>query len=873
MAATPFETALIHHQAGRLEQAIHDYQQMIKQNPEHLFSWTNLAIALNQLRRPKEAEAACRRALSLNPRHAEAWNNLGIILAGEMDFNGAVAAYRRSVREDATHYLAWTNLGIAWVRIGEVEQAIAALRKAVELRPDHTEALVHLIHQKQQVCDWSNLDPLVTRLVDHMQQDLGEINPFSFLFLCQDPKQMRLCAEHFAQRVMDQVADYPPLRPNPTAFAGDGRLRIGYLSGDFHQHATAILTAELFASHDRNAFQIFAYSYGPDDNSPMRQELKNSFEIFRECFRLTDEAIARQIVADGIHILIDLKGYTRDARPRIVAMRPAPIQVAYLGYPGTMGGRFIDYVIADEVVLPVNSRIHFTENPIYLPGSYQVNDHRRLVAKPGRRAAYGLPETGVVFCCFNQTVKITPEMFSLWLSLLREIPGSVLWLMAFNPHAQSHLHKQADLHGIATERLIFAPPLSHADHLARYQIADIFLDTLPCTAHTTASDALWAGCPVVTCLGETFAGRVAASLLTALGFSEWIAADLAAYRRIALDLAQDKEKRLAERLRLQAKAATSPLFSGKAFAHNLEVALLAIWQHHQAGHPPTGLRVEADGQTHFLDHTTARRRKHLIFTMTPGRSGTAFLSDLLTANLPPFAEVHHEIIGFDAFGVETPDLSHLTQFNSLGNVPHVREFWKQKFKRILAKPAPIYAETSHILMKAGLVENLDLLAGEADVSLILLRRPMLEVVASSHSRGDFLDRSNLWMWYLDPNYPKNKINAIPFRQLGVNGIRLWYLYEIETRSVYYRLLLANRAGVKVVETHLHDLNQPELARQFFAELAQPVELVHPIIPPPSNVGKEQKPLENLADLKRFIHETPFDPVMIARKAISERDIL
>ncbi|MBF0613639.1 MAG: tetratricopeptide repeat protein [Magnetococcales bacterium] len=595
-----FDTALNHHRAGRLEQAVAAYRGQLEQDATHLYSWTNLSMALNQLHRSREAEAACRRALQLNPEHAEAWNNLGIILADQQRFAPAVAAYRRCVALNPRHHLAWTNLGIALVRLGAVEEAIPAFQQALRQHPDHTQALMHLIHQKQQACHWEGLDPLIHRLVVQMHRDHDEINPFSFLFLCHDPGEMRRCADHFARRVAHQAHAMTPVRHVRARSSADQRLRIGYLSGDFHQHATVILARELFGAHDRSRFELIGYSYGPDDGSALRADVIRGLDRFTECGQWHDADVAQRIADDAIDILVDLKGYTRDARPCILALRPAPLQVAYLGYPGTMGGRFMDYVIADEVVLPMAQISHFAESPIYLPGSYQVNDSRRLRPEWSTgRADHGLPEQGIVYCCFNQTVKITPDFFMIWLQLLQAVPGSVLWLLAFNSVAQHHVRNHAARFGIHPERLIFAPTLPYDQHLARYHLADLFLDTLPCNAHTTASDALWAGCPVVTCPGTTFAGRVGASLLNALGFPEWIARDREHYLQIALHLARNDTYRVQARSRLQERVVHSDLFSGSAFARKLERAFEAIWARHVSGLPPAPLRVGLEGVAFF----------------------------------------------------------------------------------------------------------------------------------------------------------------------------------------------------------------------------------------------------------------------------------
>ncbi|MBF0342074.1 MAG: tetratricopeptide repeat protein [Magnetococcales bacterium] len=599
MPETPFQRALRHHQEGRLEEAATAYRQAITEDESHLFSLTNLAIALHQLRRHAEAEIHCRRALRLDPQHAEAWNNLGLILVGLGNPEEAATAYRRCVTLEPDHFHAWNNLGLVLVQLNRIPEAIHAFEKTLALRPEHTQALMQLIHQKQHLWDWQGLDPLVQRLVEQMRRDTGEINPFSFLFLCHDAGQMRRCADRYARRVARQARQLPPVIHSP-ATGEDEPLRIGYLSGNFNQHPVAVLTRELFEAHDREGMRFFAYSHGPDDGSALRRSMERSFHRFHDCQGWSDGAIAQQMADDGLHILVELMGYTRNARSMVSALRPAPVQIAYLGYPGTMGGASMDYIVADPVVLPPEHRPHHAEQPICLSGCYQVNDSRRRVAaKTGTRAEHGLPESGVVFCCFNQSVKVTPEFFALWMDLLRRVPESCLWLMAFNPDVRKNAHRLAGRAGVAPQRLIFAPPLPLERHLARYRLADLFLDTLPYNAHTTASDALWVGCPVVTIPGGTFAGRVGASLLTTLGFPELIARDPGHYHRIALELATDTQRRLALRARLIRAVAGSELFSGVAFARQLETAFRAVWSRHRAGLPPAPLRVFGPGRACF----------------------------------------------------------------------------------------------------------------------------------------------------------------------------------------------------------------------------------------------------------------------------------
>ena len=321
------------------------------------------------------------------------------------------------------------------------------------------------------------------------------------------------------------------------------RIRVAYLSADYHSHATSQLAAGLFDTHDKNRFETVAISFGPDDTSAMRGRLMRAFDRFIDVRDKSDGAAAALIREMEIDIAVDLKGFTQDGRPGILALRPAPVQVNYLGHPGTMGARYIDYLIADRRIVPDGHERHYSEKIVYLPDSYQANDRKRRIAeRTPTRADEGLPETGFVFCSFNGSFKITPELFDIWMRLLKAVEGSVLWLLDDNPAAVRNLKREAEARGVSTQRLIFAPRRPVEEHLARHRLADLFLDTLPCNAHTTASDALWAGLPVLTCTGDTFAGRVAASLLSAVGLPELITDSLPSYEALAMKLARDPRR-------------------------------------------------------------------------------------------------------------------------------------------------------------------------------------------------------------------------------------------------------------------------------------------------------------------------------------------
>jgi protein O-GlcNAc transferase len=383
--------------------------------------------------------------------------------------------------------------------------------------------------------------------------------------------------------------------PAPRKIAAwNKKIRIGYVAAGFHHHPTAYLTAELLEVHDRSRFEIIGISLGPDDGSDIRARIIRGVDQFIDVSSKTDQEIVDLIRDMQIDILVDRSGYTTNARPGVFARRPAPVQVNYIGFPGTLGAKWYDYVIADPIVLPFDQQPYFTEKIVHLPVSYLGSySHRTIAEEVPSRYQMGLPENGFVFCCFNNTYKITSPMFEIWTRLLRRVEGSVLWLLGGNDTAIRHLRYQAAERGIDPDRLIFSAREDLGAHLARHRFADLFLDTLPYNAHTTASDALWAGLPVVTCLGKCFAGRVAASLLTAIGLPELIAANLDDYEAIALDLAIDKSRLQEVRDKLMQNRLNYPLFDTQRYRHNIERAYVTMWQAWQDGKAPRSFHVEA----------------------------------------------------------------------------------------------------------------------------------------------------------------------------------------------------------------------------------------------------------------------------------------
>lgn len=557
--------------------------------PDLVDAHNALGVALINQSRREDALAAFRAAARLAPRSAEANNNVANVLSELGRHEEALPYLQQAVEASPQLAEAHHNLGTLLQSLKRHEEAIGSFARAFQLAPRMSYTLSYLVWNKLAICRWDNLAAEVESLRKQVREDDIPVAPLSFLAVSSSAEEQRLCAQRHAREQL-------PARPTPLAQVAryrHERIRLAYLSADYSEHATAYLTAGLFELHDRSSFEVFGVSYGADDRSPMRSRLERAFDRLVDVQSKGEEETARLLRGMEIDIAVDLKGHTTGARPGILCHRPAPIQASYLGFPGTMGADFIDYILADRFVLPEAQQGCYSEKVAWLPDCYQVNDAGRAIAdRTPTRAEAGLPHGGFVFCCFNNNYKITPPVFAIWMRLLREIPGSALWLLEDNATARRNLQAAAQAGGIDAARLVFAPRLAHSEHLARHRLADLFLDTLPCNAHTTASDALWAGLPVLTCAGSSFAARVAGSLLRAVGLDELVTHEAQAYEALALKLARDSDLLAQLRAKLARNRATAPLFDTGRFRRHLESAYRTMWQAWQRGEEPRSFAVD-----------------------------------------------------------------------------------------------------------------------------------------------------------------------------------------------------------------------------------------------------------------------------------------
>jgi len=559
---------------GHPEEARERYLAALQSAGNFIEAREGLAAALLALGRFREAIASLHEVLRLDPRHKHAWGALGDALFQCGELEEAESAARRAIEIDLGVARPYSVLALVNIVRGEPDRAIAALEEGFA-RTGSGGLLGMLAHQLRRVCDWERRRTVWAEMKRRLPQEAALGSPFWLLIEETTPEEQldytRRWAEAQFRGFARAESNTAPAPRSPTT----ERLRIGYFSSEFHEHAISYLFAGVMERHDRSRFEIFAYSYGPEDKSALRARLRAGAEHFVDVAWDPDDVVARRIQGDALDILVDLKGYTMSARTAILARKPCPVQVNWLGYPGTMGAPFIDYLITDRFTVPPGSESAYSERIAYLDHCWQCNDRSRPLIEPLPRAEYGLPAEAFVFCCFTQSAKISPETFASWMKLLRDVPVSVLWLAEDNRWATENLKRAAQVQGIPPERLVFSPRIPFAQHLARYRVADLALDTFPYTSHSTASDALWAGCPLVALCGKTFAARVSSSILTHAGLPQLITNSIGDYGQLAHRLATDPE-RLAEMRSAVSEARSSSLFDADSFTRDLERVYLTI---------------------------------------------------------------------------------------------------------------------------------------------------------------------------------------------------------------------------------------------------------------------------------------------------------
>ena len=575
---------------GRHQEAIASFDRAIALNPGFAQAFNNKGVALKDLKRLEDAVVCYNKALSLQTGYADAYGNLGVALKELRIMDQARLSFDRAIalRPDQAQF--YGNRGGFFQEIGQNENALSDYEKALELDPGIVELYGKRLHVQMLLCNWTDFDQRIEQILSCIENGQTAADPFTVLTLIDSPQVQlqaaKLAAKQYA--VVDQSLGALQKNPSHT------KIRIGYFSADLREHPVAYLMAEVFEKHDKEHFELYAFALGRPARDSMKQRIASAFDHYIEVGSLADREVAALARTHEIDIAVDLGGFTIHHRPGIFAYRAAPVQVQYIGYLGTMGADYMDYLLADETLIPAESQTFYAEKIAYLP-SYQANDSKREIAtRSFTRAELGLPPDAFVFCCFNNNYKITPATFDSWMRILSSVKGSVLFLFANGQQTQTNLRQEAERRGIDPARLVFGERMERADYLARYRAADLFLDTLPYNAGTTASDALWAGLPVLTCEGESFASRMCASVLHAIELPELITQSTQTYEAKAIELASDPGLLEALKFKLKQHIQTAPLFNTALFCQHLEKTYLAMHDRSQAGLAPACLELKSN---------------------------------------------------------------------------------------------------------------------------------------------------------------------------------------------------------------------------------------------------------------------------------------
>jgi len=573
----------------RYEEALFNYDQALKLKPDYVEAYNNKALTLYNLKRYDEAIYNYDQAIKLKPDFAEAYNNRGNIFFDLKRYEEALSHYDQALKLKPDYAEAYSNRGNIFFDLKRYDEALYNYDQAIKLKPDYEYLFGMSLHMKMLMCNWQDFKVNVKSLSLEINENKKSSFCHPLLALTDSPSIQRKSSEIW----INDKHPFNSLFGSIFKSKQRDKIKIGYYSPDFREHAVAYLLAELLELHDKNQFELFGFYFGPPDSSKIHKRVSSAFNQFIDVGLKSDKDIALMSREIGIDIAVDLTGFTALGRTDIFSYRAAPIQVNYLGYPGTTGAEYIDYIIADPIIIPTESQRYYSEKVVYLPNSYQVNDRQRsMTDKVFTKDELGLPKDSFVFCCFNNNYKITPNTFDGWVRILKAVKGSVLWLLEDSPIAALNLRKEAQFRGLDPNRLVFAKRIDPSEHLARHYVADLFVDTLPYNAHTTASDALWVGLPVLTCTGESFASRVAASLLNAIELPELITTTQEQYEATAIELATNPEKLKAIKYKLERNRLTTALFDTPRFTKHIEAAYKQMYERYQADLPPNNIYVK-----------------------------------------------------------------------------------------------------------------------------------------------------------------------------------------------------------------------------------------------------------------------------------------
>ena len=568
-------------------ESINSIKDSIDINPENFSAYNNLGNVFKELKKYDEAINFYKKAIKLKENYAIGFYNLAQIYKITSNFKLALDCYNKAILFDKNFYDAYYNLAELLEILKNYDDAIYYYNKLLKLKPDYPYLLGSILNLKLQICDWANFDESLKEIKDSINKKKQVSKPLDIVFLFDSLELQSKIIKDFSTK------NFPQINSAVKNTRTNNKIKIGYFSSDFNNsHPTGYLIPELFEYHDKTQFDLYVFYFGNKIDSKLNR-IKNAATKFYNIFSISDHKVARFCNKINLDIAIDVNGFIKNCRPNIFALRAAPIQINYLAFPNTMGANYINYIIADKILIPNQSQKFYSEKIIYLPNSYQISDQKRDKLENNLfKKDYNLPENKFIFCCFNNIIKINPYIFNIWINILKRSTNSVLWLLSDNIQAINNLKSEAKNRNLNPERIIFCKKVSISENLNRYKLADLFLDTFPCSAHTTANDVLWAGTPLLTLAGESFASRVSASLLTSINMGELITYSEKQYEDLAVSLSNDNTKILEIKQRLMKDKSNATLFNSQLYTKNIELAYLEIWNNFKKSLKPTNVYIE-----------------------------------------------------------------------------------------------------------------------------------------------------------------------------------------------------------------------------------------------------------------------------------------